>query len=137
MGAGNLLIALFTAGVGRESSVPVHARSAWRILFQAANAPSHRELGPAAIPIAAVPDVRMAMRRLRTGVPHARTTEMSPSRMIAPGSLRIVIDGSDSVAVFVKDAESIARELLHRSRTKSCHGFARPRSNVPEGPVQF
>ncbi len=38
---------------------------------------------------------------------------ISPSRIIAPVSLRIVIHGSDSVAVFVEDAESIARELLH------------------------
>jgi hypothetical protein len=71
------------------------------------------------------------MRRLRTGVPHARATEISPSRIIAQGSLRIVIDGSDSVAVFVEDAESITHELLHRSKTKSWHGFARPRSTSP------
>lgn len=46
MGAGNLLIALFTAGVGRESSMPVHApETLGCILFRKALAPSHREPG--------------------------------------------------------------------------------------------
>jgi hypothetical protein len=64
----------------------------------------------------------------------------SPSQNNRAGSQRIVIEGSDSVAVLVEDAESIAqRELLHLSTTfgKILSHRCEASMNFIEGLVQF